>query len=119
MRTADHPSPALSVIGFLLASLALAAWCPARADEVTTAFTYQGMLSGTSGPASGRYDLRFTLFDAVEQGRAVAPVIETNALPVTNGLFTLALDFGAVFEGQARWLDIATNGNTLTLSPRV
>ena len=37
-----------------------------------------------------------------------------NAVVVTNGLFTTAIDFGAgVFTGSSNWLEIAveTNGN--------
>src|SRR5439155_571146 len=42
---------------------------------------------------------------------------------VTNGLFTVTLDFGAgVFTGPARWLEIGArtngNGSFTTLSPR-
>ena len=52
---------------------------------------------------------------------------ETNrlaAVPVTNGLFRVALDFGAAaFTGPARWLEIGvrTNGSSgefATLTPR-
>jgi len=92
------------------------------ADQVTPAFTYQGVLTEASGPANGRFDLRFALFDAAEQGHAVAPMIETNALPVTDGLFTVVLDFGPVFDGRKLWLEIAerTNGvgSFAILTPR-
>ena len=45
-----------------------------------------------------------------------------SAIAVTNGLFTVTLDFGATFTGRAFWLEIGarsgtTNGFTI-LSPR-
>ncbi|MCL4790211.1 MAG: hypothetical protein KJ070_26095 [Verrucomicrobia bacterium] len=88
-----------------------------------TAFTYQGRLQNDGGPASGIYDLRFTIHDAATAGATLGAAILTNGVPVTNGLFTVTLDFGAnVFTGPARWLEIAvrTNGAPLlaTLTPR-
>jgi len=44
------------------------------------------------------------------------------ATPISNGVFTVSLDFGNQFPGAARWLEIAvrTNGGGAyaTLSPR-
>src|SRR2546423_13341162 len=79
-----------------------------------TAFTYQGRLLDGSGPANGRYDLRFSIYDAVSGGTLQgAPFINTGTV-VSNGLFTVAIDPGAgIFTGTPRWLDIAvrTNGS--------
>ena len=90
----------------------------------TTAFTYQGQLLDGGQPANGNYDLRFTLADAATNGNyLVAPLTNAPTL-VSNGLFTVILDFGAsVFNGSARWLEIEvrTNGSTgvfTTLAPR-
>jgi hypothetical protein len=88
-----------------------------------SAFTYQGRLNDTGGPATGRYHLRFTLYDTAVNGAVVAGPATNNAVDVTNGLFTLALDFGAgVFTGPDRWLDITvrTNGGSafVILAPR-
>jgi len=33
------------------------------------------------------------------------------AVPVTNGLFVVTLDFGGVFSGDARWLAISVKTN--------
>src|SRR3974377_1840657 len=87
-----------------------------------TAFTYEGQLSSSSGPANGSYDLAFTLFTTSSGGAAVAAVTNS-ATPVTNGLFNVTLDFGSgVFNGSPYWLQLAvrTNGvGTFTnLSPR-
>ena len=88
-----------------------------------TAFTYQGRLNDATGPVTGIYDLRFGLYDAANIGNAVGGNAITNAATtVTNGLFTVALDFGNQFNGASRWLEIAvrTNGGDTfaTLAPR-
>jgi hypothetical protein len=91
----------------------------------TTAFTYQGRLNDGTNPATGLYDLKFTLYDAASIGGIVpgtVPVV-IPAAGVTNGAFTVALNFGpTAFTGAARWLDIAvrTNGalTFVTLTPR-
>jgi hypothetical protein len=88
-----------------------------------TAFTYSGQLQDNGGPASGTYDLAFTLFTDSTGGVAVAGPVTNNAGGVTNGLFTVLVDFGpGVFTGQIDWLQIgvATNGlsSFTTLSPR-
>ena len=73
-----------------------------------TAFTYQGRLNSGTNPATGIYDLRFAVYDAVSGGSVAGSALTNAATPVTNGLFTVMLDFGSgVFNGNARWLDIA------------
>ena len=88
-----------------------------------TAFTYQGQLNNSGSPAAGTYNLTFTLFNISSSGVAVAAPVTNNAVFVTNGLFTVLIDFGAgVFTGATNWLQIgvATNGVTsfTTLTPR-
>ena len=91
-----------------------------------TALTYQGNLNQTSGstgvigqqpssgPVTGVCDFRFSLWDAVTNGNPVGATLTNSAVSVSNGLFTVTLDFGAgAFNGDARWLDIGvrTNGS--------
>jgi hypothetical protein len=89
-----------------------------------TAFTYQGRLNDTGQLANGIYDLRFTIFDSTNlPGTIIAGPITNSATGVSNGLFTVTLDFGSgVFTGPARWLqiDARTNGGASfnPLSPR-
>src|SRR5262245_58143785 len=88
-----------------------------------TSFTYQGRLNDGASPANGVYDLTFTLFGVSSGGSAVAGPRTNAATGVTNGLFTVTLDFGAgIFTGADRWLDISvrTNGTGAftPLSPR-
>src|SRR5262249_8876714 len=87
-----------------------------------TALTYQGRLDQNGTPANGLYDLAFVLFGTNTGGSAVATPQTNNAVPVNEGLFTVALDFGANFPGADRWLEISarTNntGDFVTLTPR-
>ena len=76
------------------------------AAPVGTAFTYQGLLNSAGQPASGNYDLKFTLYDAASGGGQVGSPVTSAPVIVTNGNFTVLLDFGAAFNGQARWLEI-------------
>src|SRR5208282_1821471 len=88
-----------------------------------TAFTYQGQLQANGDPASGTYNLTFTLFNTNAAGVAIAGPLTNNGVIVTNGLFTVLIDFGSgVFTGTNSWLEIGveTNGASLftTLAPR-
>ena len=87
-----------AVAAFLFLALA------ARAQ--TTAFTYQGQLISSNGAATGSYDFRFRIFDA--NSNVVAGPLTNAPVGVTNGLFTVTLNFGAtIFDGSDRWLQIA------------
>lgn len=71
-----------------------------------TAFTYQGQLKDASGPVSGAYDLQFTLYSAQTGGEQLGS-IEIEYLALSNGLFSVRLDFGrAVLEAKESWLEI-------------
>src|ERR1019366_4168180 len=89
-----------------------------------TAFTYQGQLSDNGSPANGSYDLTFAVFDTLTAGTQVSGTLTNGATSVSNGQFTVALDFGpGVFTGDPRWLEIgvSTNGSGgafTTLTPR-
>lgn len=77
-----------------------------------TAFTYQGRLYDGANPANGRYDLRFNLYDALSAGSLVAGPLTNAPVTVSNGLFTVTLDFGAgVFTGPSRWLEVGARSN--------
>jgi hypothetical protein len=99
-----------------LALLALTTLSPqlSTAFAQGTAFTYQGRLNDSTGPANGLYDFRFVVWDALTGGNIVAGPTTNSATGVTNGLFALTLDFGSgVFTGPGRWLqlDVRTNGS--------
>ena len=88
-----------------------------------TAITYQGRLQSGSDFANGSYDISLSLWTDATGSNQVAGTITNAATGITNGLFTLTLDFGTgIFTGSDRWLEIGvrTNGSLLftTLSPR-
>src|ERR1039458_3567757 len=75
-------------------------------------FTYQGRLLDGGQPANGEYDLQFALSDAPLEAGYIGPTLNVAPVAVSNGLFTVALDFGAgVFDGSARWLEIGVRAN--------
>jgi hypothetical protein len=86
-------------------------------------FTYQGMLKTSGIPANGNYDFQFSLWTAASGGAQVGSTQTLTNVPVQNGLFTVSLDFGAVWTGADRFLQIAVrpsgSGAYTTLSPRV
>jgi hypothetical protein len=87
---------------------------------VSTAFIYQGQLSDTGGPVTGTCDFTFKLFDAATNGVQIGADVNANNTTVTNGSFSVELDFGDAFTGDARYLEVTVDcgsGPTL-LSPR-
>lgn len=89
-----------------------------------TAFTYQGRLADQGSPANGLYDLQFVVWDALTLGNQVGVIVTAPDVPVTNGLFAVAVDPGAsVFTGPPRWLEVgvrpgASNGLYTPILPR-
>src|SRR5439155_14161746 len=81
-----------------------------------TAFTYQGRLADTGASANGTYDLRFNLYDALTGGSLIAGPVTNTAVPVSNGLFTVKIDFGAAFPGASRFLEIGARSNTVAVN---
>lgn len=92
------------------------------AQALTTGFTYQGKLTAGSGTANGLYDFQFKLFGTPSNPLNPFGSFTTNSVPVSNGLFTVTIDFGSAWDGTDRWLEILvkTNGagSYATLSPR-
>src|SRR5204862_2470927 len=71
-----------------------------------TAFTYQGRLTDSGASASGSYDFELKLFDDASAGTQVGSTLTLTNVAVSSGLFTATLDFGAVFGGNRRFLEI-------------
>ena len=107
-------------------ALALALYSlPAMVDPAHsqgTAFTYQGQLQANGSPAGGSYDFTFALFNNnTTNGSQIGNIATNLGVSVTNGLFTVLLDFGTNFPGASRWLAIAVrpsgDGSFIALNP--
>jgi hypothetical protein len=91
----------------------------------TSAVTYQGELKEAGIAAQGTYEMQFKLFDSVTGGSQVGSTVTNLSVPVSNGIFSVILDFGAqaFSTGADRFLEIGLHkpsdppGFTL-LSPR-
>jgi hypothetical protein len=89
-----------------------------------SAFTYQGRLNDGAAPANGSYDIKFSLFDSINPTADFFGSITNAAVNVSNGLFTVVLDFGErLFTGHPNfYLEIATRPtggpDFVTLAPR-
>jgi hypothetical protein len=90
-----------------------------------TAFTYQGQLKNGGVAVNGTCDIIFALYDAPTAGNQIGYAVGSpNPATVTNGLFTVQIDFGsAVIKGDAAWLLVsvrcpAGSGSFVLLDPR-
>lgn len=89
---------------------------------IGTAFTYQGRLTEGGQPANGLYDFQFALFDALAGGNQVGSTLSKGDVSVTQGAFSVELDFGA-FNGSERYLELGVRPGSSTgaytpLTPR-
>ena len=73
-----------------------------------TSFNYQGRLDANGAPVSSSADFRFSLYDgAGGAALLISGPVAANNVPVTTGVFSAELDFGAAaFLGDERWLEI-------------
>jgi hypothetical protein len=89
---------------------------------VSTAMSYQGQLQKSGGAYNGNCNFQFSLWDAAAGGAQKGNTIAKTATTVTNGLFSVELDFGDQFTGDARWLQTAVqctgDAAFITLTPR-
>jgi len=88
-----------------------------------TAFTFQGKLGDSGSPVNGMFDMQFKLFDAASTQVGTTITLNNPPVQVTNGVFTVQLDFGAsALPGDDRFLEIGIRRNTTDaytlLSPR-
>src|SRR5437588_3907952 len=89
----------------------------------SSSFTYQGRLTDGGTAANGNYDVQFALWDSASGGTQIGATQTLNAVAVSNGVFTVSLDFGASsFSGASRFLEISARpsgaGSFTLLTPR-
>jgi hypothetical protein len=89
---------------------------------VNTSWTYQGQLQRNGAAYNGTCDFQFSLWDAASAGTQQGNTLPINSVSVVNGLFTVVLDFGDLFKGDARWLGTSVqcsgDGGFTPLDPR-
>ncbi len=105
-RLLSHIRPVTLIVTSLLWLASIGAG--GRSLAQTTSFTYQGKLSDSGAPANGVFDFQFKLFDLLAGGAQQGATLSLNDVTVTDGIFTLQLDFGpGVFPNANRFLEIA------------
>ncbi len=105
--------------------LALTLLLPAAAGAapLTTALTYQGQLRFNGALLSGSYDLQFCLFAAASGGGTLGCAAVQDNVSVSEGRFTVKLDFGDAYDGEQKFVEIgvrdgASAGAFTLLTPR-
>ena len=85
-------------------------------------FTYQGRLLDNNLPMTANYDFEFSLWNSLANGTQQGSTQTISGVAVANGIFTVRLNFGAQFDGTARFLQITVRpagpGSYTTLAPR-
>jgi hypothetical protein len=115
-------SGALSVLAASCA-LALVGLC-GKAAAQSNQPTFQGSLASSGLPATGTYDIRFSLFAAGTGGTALQSGI-VSGVAVSNGLFSATLPFDPNLYSATlpRWvgIEVRTTGSTTftALTPRL
>jgi hypothetical protein len=114
-----------STILFMALALMLCSTDVTVVASVGTSFTYQGRLIDANEVADGLYDFQFKLYDANGGGNKLGVDANKSDVDVIDGYFTVELDFGSVFDGNERWLEIGVRPGDLDdpnvytlLSPR-
>ncbi|MBL0869226.1 MAG: tail fiber domain-containing protein [Phycisphaerales bacterium] len=95
-------------------------------QTVTTAFTYQGVLTASGVPINGNANVRFTLCNDPSRPlniSDIAPAITRSFTAISSGRVTTTLDFASAIDtDQALWLNIEVESppgsGFVTLSPR-
>ena len=72
---------------------------------VGTAFTYQGQIKRNGALFTGTCAMQFKCGTPASAGAQQGSTLNVSAVAVTGGVFTVRLDFGNQFKGDARWLE--------------
>lgn len=83
----------LSFLFVAFSLLTIARQSSAQPSDTEFLFTGRLVLSGV--PQTGTFDFRFTLFNALTAGQQIGSQIIVSNVPVSNGDFSLTLDFGS------------------------
>ena len=105
-------------------AMALLILCCGNSYSQTTDFTYQGFLKVDGAPANGSFDFEISICTLLTDGSCTVTLPSINAVQVTDGIFSVSLNFGpAFFTGADKFLEIRVrptgSGPLTTLTPRV
>jgi hypothetical protein len=105
-------------LALLFVLLAMHCFTAVAIRAQSTEFVYQGTLKDGANPANGSYDFEFRLFDASSSGTQVGSLLTRSSVPVASGIFSVSLDFGSVFPGSERFLEVrARNAGGTSFTP--
>jgi hypothetical protein len=97
-------------------------FCSVSVESQGTGFTYQGKLAVSATNANGSFDFEFLLFDSESGGSQLGSTIAISNVTITNSVFSVDLNFGSLFPGANRFLEIRvrqSGGGAFTpLAPR-
>jgi len=105
-------------------SMMFSLWLGLGVAAIGPEMTYQGELADGAQVANGQYDFQFFLYDAEIGGVELAPSFVVDDAVVTDGIFTVQLDFGFAFDaGDAAWIELGVREGSSSdpytlLSPR-
>lgn len=86
----------------------------AHAAQYGNAFTYQGSLKASGVAVGGTAAMQFAIYDVESGGVPLVAPIVLPAVPVTDGVFSVDLDFGTLPQSKnERWLEIVVNSTIL------
>lgn len=109
------------IIWVLMIGLSLPALVQA---QTVTSFSYQGRLRSEGQFVNGACSFDFVLYDAASAGNQLGATVSKSNVAVAEGYFTVILDFGDVFNGETRYLQInnvncGNPGDPINLTGRV
>ncbi|MBU6411913.1 MAG: hypothetical protein KGS45_00425 [Planctomycetes bacterium] len=93
-------------------TLVRAASLLAGGEALAIPFTFQGELRDGGTAVNGVYDMQFSLFGVATGGTKIGDTQCADNVTVTNGRFTVVLDFGNTFDGTDRFLAIDLRADT-------
>lgn len=96
----------------VLAAATVMALAGSAMAQGSTSFSYQGTLKNGGTPANGLYDLRFKLYGTSAGADQVGSTQCFDNVQMTDGLFTVAPNFGSFFDGAPRYLEIEVRQDT-------
>ncbi len=97
-----------SILQFIVISFLFAALTADAAFGQGNSFSFQGRLNDGTNPANGSYDLQFRLYDAIAGGTQIGAVVSRPNTTLINGVFSVALDFGATAKPTSHIGDLQT-----------